>query len=208
MTLVAALVLVLVGVGTLTAGLMLRRRARADMESRLKFVADVKRTPDLPSDPLKGLLKVQTKEIDRQARRIFAVGIERTWGMRTGTLTLALTAAVSAIAVWILAHNLFRVSTVVASALSLAAAFLVPRFVLSREQKRAERKFTELFPEAVDTVARMVRAGLPITAAVRSVAVETAPPGQRRVLGDRRSVEDGRSHRNRPGRKQHENRTS
>jgi tight adherence protein B len=34
----------------------------------------------------------------------------------------------------------------------------------------------DLFPDAVDTVARMVRAGLPITAAVRTVAIEASPP--------------------------------
>jgi tight adherence protein B len=176
MLIVAALVLLFVGVGILSAGLVMRRRARANVENRLKLVADVKRTPYSPSEPSRGLLKVQTKEIDKQARRIFAIGIERTWAMRTSTLTLLLTAAASAIAVWILAHSLFRVSTLMAIALSLGAAFLVPRFVLSRQQKRAERKFTELFPEAVDTVARMVRAGLPITAALRSVAVESSPP--------------------------------
>ena len=173
---IAALLLLLVGAGALTAGLMLRRRVRADMENRLKLVAEVKRTQNSASDPLKGLLKAQTKEIDRQIRRIFTVGIKRTWGMRTGTLTLLLMAAVSAIATWILAHALSSVTTLVATSLSLAAAFLAPRFVLAREQKRAERKFTDLFPEAVDTVARMVRAGLPITAAVRSVAVESSPP--------------------------------
>ena len=120
---IAALLLLLVGAGALTAGLMLRRRARADMENRLKLVAEVKRTQNSASDPFKGLLKAQTKEIDRQIRRMFTVGIKRTWGMRTGTLTLLLMAAVSAIATWILAHVLSSVATLVAAALSLAAAF-------------------------------------------------------------------------------------
>ena len=56
------------------------------------------------------------------------------------------------------------------SVLRTAAAFS------PREQKRTERHFIDLFPDAVDTVARMVRAGLPITAAVRTVAVESSPP--------------------------------
>ena len=173
---VAALVLLLVGAGILATGLMLRRRARAEIENRLKLVAYFKRTPNSQPNPFKGLLRAQTREIDRRTRRIFTVGIERAWAMQTSTLTLSLIAATSAITVWILAHSLFHVSTLVTLALGLAAAFLAPRFILSREQKRAERKFTELFPEAVDTVARMVRAGLPITAAVRSVAVESSPP--------------------------------
>ena len=56
------------------------------------------------------------------------------------------------------------------------ALFFVPRFILSGEQKRVERKFTDEFPDALDTVARMIRAGLPITAAVQTVAVESKPP--------------------------------
>jgi tight adherence protein B len=33
-----------------------------------------------------------------------------------------------------------------------------------------------MFPDAVDTVARMVRAGLPITAAMRTIAIDALPP--------------------------------
>ena len=58
----------------------------------------------------------------------------------------------------------------------LLAAFFVPRFILSGQQRRMERKFTDAFPGAVDTVARMVRAGLPITAAMQTVALESEPP--------------------------------
>jgi tight adherence protein B len=59
---------------------------------------------------------------------------------------------------------------------SLLALFFVPRFILSAEQRRTERKFTDAFPDAVDTVARMIKAGLPITAALQTVAVESKPP--------------------------------
>jgi tight adherence protein B len=56
--------------------------------------------------------------------------------------------------------------------LCLVAFFGVPRFLLSREQKRAEATFTDLFPSAIDLVIRMLRAGLPISAAIRAVAAE------------------------------------
>jgi len=48
--------------------------------------------------------------------------------------------------------------------------------LLRREQAQAEAAFQELFPDTVDTVARMLRAGIPISGAVRSIGNEAAAP--------------------------------
>jgi tight adherence protein B len=48
--------------------------------------------------------------------------------------------------------------------------------LLLKQQRRAEGKFTDLFPDALDSMVRMLRAGLPMTAAVRAVGNEGAPP--------------------------------
>jgi tight adherence protein B len=53
---------------------------------------------------------------------------------------------------------------------------MAPRVILLRQQKKADSQFIDLFPAAVDTIARMLRAGLPITSAVRSVSAEAPPP--------------------------------
>jgi tight adherence protein B len=58
----------------------------------------------------------------------------------------------------------------------LLVGFFVPRFILTREQNGTEQKFTDSFPDALDTFTRTIRAGLPITAAVRTVATEVTPP--------------------------------
>jgi tight adherence protein B len=96
--------------------------------------------------------------------------------MQTSSFTLLLVAATSAGGTWVLAHLFFGLSLLPSAAVSVAASFLAPRFILSREQYRTEREFIELFPDAVDTVSRMVRAGLPITAAMRTVAIDGSPP--------------------------------
>ncbi len=171
-----AIVLVLLGVSVLAAAISLHRRARADIEKRVSLIGGVKQAPRETTDAFGGLLKAGTKKFDMQTRRFFTVGIRRTWAMRASTLTLLLTAATSAGGTWLFMHGFFSFSPLPSAALSLSAAFLAPRLILSAEQKRAERHFTDLFPDAVDTVARMVRAGLPITAAVRTVAVELSPP--------------------------------
>jgi tight adherence protein B len=170
-----ALVLLLFGATVLTAALMVSRRARLEMEQRVNLVVGARKMPT-EADALGGLLRVGTKKFDTQVRHIFTIGIKHTWAMQASSLTLLLAAAASAGGAWVLTHLFFGLSLLLSAAVCLPASFLVPRFVLSREQNRTERKFIDLFPDAVDTIARSVRAGLPITAAVRSVAIETAPP--------------------------------
>jgi tight adherence protein B len=173
----AALVLVVVGSAIFLVELLRRRRARLALEKRVILIADAMRQTQMAaSDPSAGLLKSGRKKFDILTRRMFTVGITRTWAMRSGTLTLLLAAAISAGGMWNLAHGFFGISLLVSILASLLAAFLVPRFILSGEQSRTERKFTDAFPDAVDTVARMIRAGLPITAAMQTVAVESTPP--------------------------------
>ncbi|WGJ16397.1 type II secretion system F family protein [Methylocapsa sp. D3K7] len=172
---VLALVLLLFGVFVLTAALMMSRGRRLEMERRLNLVAGIRETL-VTAETLGGLLKVRSKEFDVKVRRIFTIGIKRTWAMQINSLTLLLVAALSAGGVWILTYHFFDLSLLLSTVVSLFASFIVPRFILSRQQKRTERKFIDLFPEAVDTVARMVRAGLPITAAMRTIAVDALPP--------------------------------
>jgi tight adherence protein B len=170
-----ALVLVLFGAIVLTAALMMSRRARAGMEQRVNLVAGARETR-AAADSLGGLLKVRTKNFDVRVRRIFTIGIKHSWAMRASSLTLLLVAAVSAGGLWVLTHQFFGLSQLLSAAVSVTASFLAPRFLLSRQQNRTERNFTDVFPDAVDTVARMVRAGLPVTAAVRTVAIDASPP--------------------------------
>jgi tight adherence protein B len=172
---VLALVLLLFGAAVLTAALMMSRRTRLQMEQRLNLVAGVRDTR-VTAETLGGLLKVRTQKFDVQVRRIFTIGIKRTWAMQISSLTLLLVAAVSAGGAWILTYHFFDLSLLLSGAVSLFASFIVPRFLLSRQQSRTERKFIEMFPDAVDTVARMVRAGLPITAAMRTIAIDALPP--------------------------------
>jgi tight adherence protein B len=172
---VLALVLLLFGALVLTAALMMSGRMRLELERRLNLVAGVRETR-VTAETLGGLLKVRSKEFDVQVRRVFTIGIKRTWAMQINSLTLLLVAAISASGVWILTYHFFSLSLLLSAAVSLFASFIVPRFLLSQQQNRTERKFIDLFPDAVDTVARMVRAGLPITAAMRTIAIDALPP--------------------------------
>jgi tight adherence protein B len=170
-----ALIMLLFGVTAIAIALVLSRSGAVEMARRLSLVA-VSENRQLPAGTLGELLKTRTRKFDAQVGRILTVGIKRTWAIQPSSLMLVSIAAASAGGVWILCHNVLGFSRLLAASVSLFASYFVPRFVLLRKQRKTERKFMDLFPDAIDTVARMIRAGLPITAAVRTIASEATPP--------------------------------
>lgn len=61
-------------------------------------------------------------------------------------------------------------------AIGFAAGFGMPRWLLKYLKKRRERKFLEAFPDAVDTIVRGVKAGLPLLDSMRVIAAEAPEP--------------------------------
>lgn len=178
MLLLAAFGLVVVGAAFLGVALAARKRARTERDRLTSLIAGAKKTdaPTKKTDAFGGLLKAKTNPFDSAVRGLFSIGIRRTWAMKSGSLKLLLAAFTSAGAAWNLTFGVFGVPATIAAPASVAAFFLIPRFLLSREQKKTEHKFAEIFPDAIDTMCRMVRAGMPIAAAARAVALETPPP--------------------------------
>lgn len=170
-----ALALLLLGGGALTAALMISRRARLEIEERVNLVAGVRETK-APPQTLIGLARAQTRKFDAQLRHVLTFGIKNTWAMQMTSLTLLLVSALAGLGTWLVASRLFGFSALPSIALSVAAMYFAPRFLLSRQQKRTERQFMEMFPDAVDTIGRMLRAGLPITTAMWTVATDGSPP--------------------------------
>jgi tight adherence protein B len=70
---------------------------------------------------------------------------------------------------------LFARNPAIAWAALIIGAFLPYSLVSYRRQKRFE-KFEELFPEAIDTLARAVRAGHAFTTALEMISTEVAEP--------------------------------
>jgi len=170
-----AILLVLLASGILLVGaLKLTRTERLNLKHHVDLVSGKppseskpKSSPDRVAPPV---------PIDEATRSLFCIGIPYRWGMLTGALVLLAIAAVSGGVVWLLTYRMFGNSIWLASLLAAAAFFLVPRQFLLREQRRAERQFMELFPNAIEMMVRMLRAGLPIVSAVRSVSADSPPP--------------------------------
>jgi tight adherence protein B len=94
------------------------------------------------------------------------------WGMTAGAPMLLAVGALGGGLMWAMLHEGLHMPNWVALAGAAVVLFFAPRLWLKRQQGGAEQLFMEAFPGAIDMVIRMLRAGLPVTAAVRLVGDE------------------------------------
>jgi len=167
------LALFLLSGGALALALLLTRRVRLARERRIMLVAIAAARP---VDVMGAWLTAHSKRLDVRAQRIFAAGAHAIWGMKTGALMLTAVAAAGAAAGWTVANIVLGLPGWLAAPAAFALGFYFPRWLLLRQQTKADREFTDLFPDAIDAMTRMLRAGLPITTAVRSVSLEAPAP--------------------------------
>jgi tight adherence protein B len=171
--LLPALVL-LMGALIIAGAFVMTQNAGAEMERRIGLVAAP--APGKAGALARAAKKRQRPQLDARIRAFFSVGAKHDWGMRASAASLLLTSAVSGIAAWQFCERAVGLSWWLSAGAGGVAAFVLPRMRLLREQRGAENKFMDLFPDAIDTVVRMLRAGLPMTSAVRVVGEEASPP--------------------------------
>jgi len=151
------------------------RRTRREFERHVRLIGGTteKRSATELADPGEANWRLF---FGRRARDAFAVGLPRRWGMTAGVLSLLLSGIAGAGAAWLALQFGLHMPDWVALAAAVAAFFLAPRALLKFQQNGADKRFMEIFPDTIDMVIRMLRAGLPITAAVRAVGEEASPP--------------------------------
>ncbi|OFX03769.1 MAG: hypothetical protein A3D94_00290 [Alphaproteobacteria bacterium RIFCSPHIGHO2_12_FULL_66_14] len=116
------------------------------------------------------------EEANRLARLPFMFGIERTWGVTYATWHLAIFALGTGALTWLLLRGLLHLPLWLAAIGTLAALVSLPRFLMIQQQRSADARFLEAFPDALDMCVRMVRSGLPVVAAMRTVGQQASPP--------------------------------
>ncbi len=170
-----AVTLVLGGMAVLASAYVMTSRARLAVDKRVNLVAGTTAVTQ-KDETVTSSLQAALLDLDVRIRAFFAAGIAYRWGMKTGSLTLVLVAILSAASTWFLVGKTFGFSALIAVPACLLVGFLLPRNILLFQQRGADRAFTRVFPDAVDSVARMLRAGLPATLAIRTVGNDAAPP--------------------------------
>jgi tight adherence protein B len=179
--LIALLVFVTVALVAFVAGSLVdQRNARARLiKDRL---ATVQKTPERePNEELALLRDEQLSKIPafdtllRRSERVSAIQdalLQAGMKFRAGNFLLL---CVFCGVVAGLATVLYTKNPAIAWAALIIGGFLPYSFVSHRRQKRFE-KFEELFPEAIDTLARAVRAGHAFTTAIEMISNEIAEP--------------------------------
>ncbi len=108
--------------------------------------------------------------------RFFGLGRGGAWWIKTRGFVLLLVAIGSALAAMMVMGVVFKMPPWASAFGGAGAFFAIPWLMLVIEQGRAEKRFSDRFPDAIDMVVRMLRAGLPVTAALRTVGAEAEPP--------------------------------
>jgi len=178
--LIALLVSVVVALGAFALVSLFDQRS-----SRARIIKDrlaaVQKTPDQPVEDVALLRDEQLSQIPaldvflRRSDRISAIQVMLAQGdtnMRAGNF-LALCAIISLVAG--LAAFIWSGKGPVAWA-AMLVGFLLPYSYASYRRNKRFEKFEELFPEAIDTLARAVRAGHAFTTAIEMIASEVAEP--------------------------------
>jgi len=181
-TFLAFIVFLVVALGAFAVGSLLdQRSARARLiKERL---ATVQKAPErAPEEELALLRDEQLSQIPaldnllRRSARVSAIQImlaQAGMSLRAGNFLglSVLTAVAAAIVAFVLTRN----NPAIAWA-ALVIGFLLPYSYASFRRNKRFEKFEELFPEAIDTLARAVRAGHAFTTALEMISSEVAEP--------------------------------
>jgi tight adherence protein B len=179
MTQAVYVVAFLMTLGVVGIGIALRMGSgdRKRMSQRITLITESAASAKRPQDSVGSRMRLA--QFDSTVRGIFGLGMGRSWAMTANTLVLSILAVAGGAALWFFTRQVIGLSPLLSMLAAAAGFVMAPRFVLKRQQRTAEAAFSEAFPDAVDSVTRMLQAGMPITSALRAVGNETMPPVSR-----------------------------
>jgi tight adherence protein B len=159
----------------LTFGLALTvsRKKRREIEQRLRLLASASESIE-PEGDFGALATPKTRFL--QLERLLLLDRDHPWKLEVDPAKLTIAALAAAALTWLAFHNMLEAPIAISAAAACLGAYLTMRIVVIRERGLIESTFSLLFPDAVDAVARMLRAGLPVTSAFQMVCQEAPPP--------------------------------
>lgn len=166
-----ALALMLLSAGAIIGAFAITRRARREIEQRVNLVAGT-----TESIAAKAAGSAWVTVFEERIRNVFGFGLAHHWGTRIPSFQLILIAVLAAVIIWSLTRIWVQLPLWLVLPLTGIAFMLTPRTLMQFQQSRTERRFIELFPDALDMCVRMLRAGLPISAAIRTIGTEGPAP--------------------------------
>ena len=168
---VLILILLLFSASALVGSLFLSREVREQMARRIGLVI----APDAGSSarrerrPRIAIFGM----VNGWVKFFFSANMPHRWGMTARWPQLLIIGLAAATVVALFFGKLLHMPVVVVAACAAAGFYLLPRQILKNEEIKAEQDFLNQFPDAIDMIVRMVRAGMPMSVAIRSTASET-----------------------------------
>lgn len=169
------IVLLLASGGAIIGSIVITQRSRRELEQRVsRMVGGGTATGQLrasqnPSPPW-------IVALEERMRRLFGLGLAYQWGAQIPPFQLILVGVLAGSTIWSITRVAVQLPLWLALPLTFGGFVLAPRILLMIKQTRTEKKFITLFPDALDMCVRMLRAGLPVSAAIRTIGVEGPPP--------------------------------
>jgi tight adherence protein B len=170
-----AMLVLLVGGGLVMMVLALKfSKAARKRQQRLDFTIEATRASEKTAAGVDDI--EETSGNYKMLSKLLLLDTNHPWQLQLSLQILLFSAAAAAAAVWALLHGFLEVPFEISAVLSAVAAVLALRTVLAWKKAKIEAAFAASFPGAVDATARMLRVGLPITSAIRTVAQESPAP--------------------------------
>lgn len=170
-----AFVVLVAGGSLLWLSLELGRKQDRALTERVNKAVGVE-----PVAPHKRLLPTRVVSLVERAsswlRLPFVFGLRNIWAIKLPTWQAALFALGGALATWLFMRELLHLALWSSTIGTVAMGLFLPRLIMLRQQRRADQRFIEYFPDAIDMIVRMVRSGLSVAVAIRTVGQEAVAP--------------------------------
>jgi len=172
MDIVVAAVFMIAGGSGLMVLALGARSARRTLGRRVDAITFA----SLPDSAGSGWALLRLRRILVGLRSLFAFRMRRSWGAHANPLYLVAAGVIAAAVIWLLGRLAGFLPGYLLGVGAAGGFFLVPRIILVWQQRRSDAQFGELLPDAIDMVVRIVRAGLPVGVAIRTVGQEANAP--------------------------------
>jgi Flp pilus assembly protein TadB len=154
-------------------------RRKAKMEARIQTVIQAPvNIEDLGP-------RVEREDLDRRLARLMhslpanmGETIENAVATTGGTVTPAklLVVALIAIGITFVLATFFKFPFLIVAVMVVAMAYFVPLLYFKRARGKYRTTFLEVFPDALDLIARIVRAGVPVSTGIEVAGKESPEP--------------------------------
>ncbi|MBT2189077.1 type II secretion system F family protein [Sphingobium nicotianae] len=183
-----AMVLLMLGGGAMLLVAIGSRTHRVIITRRVEMIAAA-HVDTLRAGPLPRITRF-LRMADEFISAVFSFRKSHDWGTRSHSPILLAIGLLGGAGAWLVTRTMLGLPGWIAVPLTIMAFLTGPHLKLSMEQAKTEALFTDRFPNAIDSIIRMLRAGLPISAAIRAVATEPSPPVDAvfRVIADQMDI--------------------